>query len=64
VALGCLAVALLLSDLRQSRQQDLSDFRRVAPAHAPPGSVQTRVAAAGLVTVRQLQSAIVIVNRR
>jgi len=57
-ALGCLAVALLLQ-ICANLANDLSDFRRGADTPARLGP--TRVAAAGLVTVRQLQSAIVIV---
>lgn len=58
VALGCLAVALLLQ-VCANLANDLSDFRRGADTPARLGP--TRVAAAGLVTARQLESAIVVV---
>ncbi|MGA3029938.1 MAG: 1,4-dihydroxy-2-naphthoate polyprenyltransferase [Candidatus Limnocylindrales bacterium] len=57
-ALGCLAVALLLQ-VAANLANDLSDFRRGADNADRLGP--TRVAAAGLVTVRQLQAAIVLV---
>ena len=58
VALACLAVALLLQVLA-NLANDLSDFRRGADTPARAGPV--RVAAAGLVTERQLEGAIVVV---
>ncbi len=57
-ALGCMAVALLLQ-AAANLANDLSDFRRGADNADRLGP--TRVAAAGLVTVRQLQAAIVVV---
>ena len=54
-ALGCLAVALLLQVLA-NLANDLSDFRR--GADTPDRAGPTRVAAAGLVTERQLEVAI------
>jgi 1,4-dihydroxy-2-naphthoate octaprenyltransferase len=57
-ALGCLAVALLLQ-VAANLANDLSDFRR--GADTPDRLGPTRVAAAGLVTVRQLEAAIGIV---
>ena len=57
-ALGCMAVALLLQ-VCANLANDLSDFRRGADTPARLGP--TRVAAAGLVTERQLQTAIVVV---
>lgn len=57
-ALGCLAVALLLQ-VCANLANDLSDFRRGADTPARLGP--TRVAAAGLVTERQLQIAISVV---
>jgi 1,4-dihydroxy-2-naphthoate octaprenyltransferase len=57
-ALGCLGVALLLQ-VAANLANDLSDFKR--GADTPDRLGPTRVAAAGLVTVRQLQAAIVVV---
>jgi len=57
-ALGCLAVALLLQ-VAANLANDLSDFRR--GADTPDRLGPTRVAACGLVTVRQLEVAIGIV---
>ena len=57
-ALGCLAVALLLQ-VAANLANDLSDFKR--GADTPDRLGPTRVAAAGLVTVRQLQAAIIVV---
>ena len=57
-ALGCLAVALLLQ-VCANLANDLSDFRHGADTPARLGP--TRVAAAGLVTERQLQIAIGVV---
>jgi 1,4-dihydroxy-2-naphthoate octaprenyltransferase len=57
-ALGCLAVALLLQ-VAANLANDLSDFRR--GADTPDRLGPTRVAATGLVTVRQLEVAIGIV---
>ncbi|HEX5827855.1 MAG TPA: 1,4-dihydroxy-2-naphthoate polyprenyltransferase [Candidatus Limnocylindrales bacterium] len=57
-ALGCLAVALLLQ-VAANFSNDLSDFRRGADTDARQGPL--RVAAAGLVTERQLEVAIAIV---
>jgi 1,4-dihydroxy-2-naphthoate octaprenyltransferase len=57
-AAGCLAVALLLQ-VAANLANDLSDFRRGADNADRLGP--TRVAAAGLVTVRQLQAAISLV---
>jgi 1,4-dihydroxy-2-naphthoate octaprenyltransferase len=57
-ALGCLAVALLLQ-VAANLANDLSDFRR--GADTPDRLGPTRVAAAGLVTVSQLEIAIGIV---
>jgi 1,4-dihydroxy-2-naphthoate octaprenyltransferase len=56
-ALGCLAVALLLQ-ICANLANDLSDFRR--GADTPERLGPTRVAAAGLVTPRQLQIAIAL----
>lgn len=56
-ALGCVAVALLLQVLANFAN-DLSDFRR--GADTPDRSGPTRVAAAGLVTERQLEVAIAL----
>ena len=56
-ALGCLAVALLLQVLA-NLANDLSDFRR--GADTPDRAGPTRVAAAGLVTERQLEGAIAL----
>ena len=58
VALGCLAVALLLQ-ICANLANDLSDFRR--GADTPDRLGPTRVAAAGLATPHQLQIAIAIV---
>jgi 1,4-dihydroxy-2-naphthoate octaprenyltransferase len=57
-ALGCLAVALLLQVLA-NLANDLSDHRR--GADTPDRAGPTRVAAAGLVTERQLEVAIAVV---
>ena len=57
-ALGCLVVALLLQVLA-NLANDLSDFRR--GADTPDRAGPTRVAAAGLVTERQLEVAIGLV---
>jgi 1,4-dihydroxy-2-naphthoate octaprenyltransferase len=57
-ALGCLVVALLLQ-IAANLANDLSDFRR--GADTPDRLGPTRVAAAGLVTVRQLQAAVAVV---
>ena len=57
-ALGCLAVALLLQ-ITANLSNDLSDFRKGADTPDRTGPV--RVAAAGLVTPRQLEAAIAIV---
>ena len=57
-AIGCLAVALLLQ-ITANLSNDLSDFRKGADTPARTGPV--RVAAAGLVTPRQLEIAIAIV---
>ncbi len=54
-ALGCLAVALLLQ-IVANLSNDLSDFRKGADTPARTGPI--RVAAAGLVTERQLEIAI------
>lgn len=56
-ALGCVAVALLLQVLANFAN-DLSDFRRGADTAARQGPM--RVAAAGLVTERQLEVAIAL----
>jgi 1,4-dihydroxy-2-naphthoate octaprenyltransferase len=56
-ALGCLAVALLLQILA-NLANDLSDFRK--GADTPDRAGPTRVAAAGFVTERQLEAAIVL----
>jgi 1,4-dihydroxy-2-naphthoate polyprenyltransferase len=53
--LGCLAVALLLQ-ITANLSNDLSDFRKGADTPARTGPI--RVAAAGLVTERQLEMAI------
>ncbi len=55
VAVGCLVVALLLQ-IAANLSNDLSDFRRGADTPARTGPI--RVAAAGLVTERQLEVAI------
>lgn len=55
VALGCLAVALLLQ-ITANLSNDLSDFRKGADTPDRTGPI--RVAAAGLVTERQLEVAI------
>lgn len=57
-ALGCMAVALLLQ-VAANLANDLSDFRR--GADTPDRLGPTRVAAAGLVTVHQLEVAIALV---
>ena len=57
-ALGCFAVALLLQ-ICANLGNDLSDFKR--GADTPDRLGPTRVAAAGLVTVRQLEIAITLV---
>jgi len=57
-ALGCLAVALLLQ-VAANLANDLSDFR--AGADTPDRTGPVRVAAAGLVTERQLEVAIGVV---
>ena len=57
-ALACLAAALLLQVLA-NLANDLSDFRR--GADTPDRAGPTRVAAAGLVTERQLEVAIAVV---
>ena len=57
-ALGCIAVALLLQ-VAANFANDLSDFRRGADTDARQGPL--RVAAAGLVTERQLEVAIGVV---
>ncbi len=57
-ALGCLAVALLLQ-ITANLSNDLSDFRKGADTPDRTGPV--RVAAAGLVTPRQLEVAIAFV---
>ena len=57
-ALACLAVALLLQVLA-NLANDLSDFRR--GADTPDRAGPTRVAAAGLVSERQLEVAIAVV---
>jgi 1,4-dihydroxy-2-naphthoate octaprenyltransferase len=57
-ALGCLAVALLLQ-ITANLSNDLSDFRKGADTPDRTGPV--RVAAAGLVTPRQLEVAIALV---
>ena len=56
-AVGCLAVALVLQ-ITANLSNDLSDFRRGADTPDRAGPV--RVAAAGLVTERQLEIAIVV----
>ena len=56
-AVGCLAVALVLQ-ITANLSNDLSDFRR--GADTPDRSGPVRVAAAGLVTERQLEIAIVV----
>jgi 1,4-dihydroxy-2-naphthoate polyprenyltransferase len=56
-ALGCLAVALLLQ-ITANLANDLSDFRKGADTPARTGPI--RVAAAGLVTERQLELAIAV----
>jgi 1,4-dihydroxy-2-naphthoate octaprenyltransferase len=56
-ALGCLAVALLLQVVA-NLSNDLSDFRK--GADTPDRAGPTRVAAAGLVTERQLEAAIAL----
>ena len=57
-ALGCLAVALLLQ-ITANLSNDLSDFRKGADTPDRTGPI--RVAAAGLVTPRQLEVAIALV---
>jgi len=57
-ALGCMAVALLLQ-IAANLANDLSDFRH--GADTPDRLGPTRVAAAGLITVRQLEVAIIAV---
>ena len=57
-AVGCLAVALLLQ-ITANLSNDLSDFRKGADTPQRTGPI--RVAAAGLVTPRQLEIAIAIV---
>jgi 1,4-dihydroxy-2-naphthoate octaprenyltransferase len=57
-ALACLAVALLLQ-IAANLANDVSDFRRGADTEARTGPL--RVAAAGLVTERQLEAAIAVV---
>ena len=57
MALGCLAVALLLQ-IAANLANDLSDFRRGVDTPSRMGPV--RVAAAGLVTERQLEIAIAL----
>lgn len=57
-AIACLAVALLLQ-IAANLANDVSDFRRGADTAERTGP--TRVAAAGLVTERQLESAIAVV---
>ncbi len=57
-ALGCLAVALLLQ-IAANLANDLSDFRR--GADTPDRLGPTRVAAAGLVSLRQLEAAVALV---
>ena len=57
-ALGCMAVALLLQ-VAANLANDLSDFRKGADNDDRLGP--TRVASSGLVTVSQLQAAIVVV---
>ncbi len=56
-AIGCLAVALLLQ-ITANLSNDLSDFRKGADTPARTGPI--RVAAAGLVTERQLEVAIAL----
>ena len=56
-AVGCLAVALVLQ-ITANLSNDLSDFRR--GADTPDRAGPLRVAAAGLVTERQLEIAIVV----
>ncbi|MFI5038146.1 MAG: prenyltransferase, partial [Solirubrobacterales bacterium] len=56
-AIGCLVVALLLQVVA-NMANDLSDFRR--GADTPDRTGPTRVAAAGLVTPRQLEVAIAL----
>jgi len=56
-AVGCLAVALVLQ-ITANLSNDLSDFRR--GADTPDRSGPLRVAAAGLVTERELEIAIVV----
>src|SRR5664279_559804 len=57
-ALGCMAVALLLQ-IAANLANDMSDFKK--GADTPDRLGPTRVAAAGLVSVRQLQAAILVV---
>jgi 1,4-dihydroxy-2-naphthoate octaprenyltransferase len=57
-ALGCMAIALLLQ-VAANLANDLSDFRKGADNSDRLGP--TRVASSGLVTVTQLQAAIVVV---